>query len=135
MSVALLLITHDSIGSSLLETATNMLGVCPVATEILSITKEFDPERDFGKAEKLCQKIEQGDGLLILTDMYGSTPSNIAIQLMQQKPARIVITGINLSMMIRVMNYPQLSLLELAQKAESGAKDGVLFIDVDKYCF
>ncbi|MFK5985060.1 MAG: PTS fructose transporter subunit IIA [Pseudomonadota bacterium] len=129
MSVALLLITHDSIGSSLLESATNMLGFCPVATEVLSITRQFDPERDFYKAEKLCEYIDQGDGLLILTDMYGSTPSNIAMQLMQQHASRIVVSGINLSMLVRVMNYPQLSLAELAIKAESGAKDGVIVTD------
>jgi mannose PTS system EIIA component len=129
MSVALLLITHDSIGSSLLETATNMLGICPVATEVLSIKSHIKPDQLFHKAERLCQDIEQGDGLLILTDMYGSTPSNIAQRLMQQNPSRIVITGINLAMLVRVMNYPQLSLTELAEKAMSGAIKGIFIIN------
>jgi len=53
MSVALLLITHDTIGHSLLETATNMLGICPLATEILSIKRHSNPEQLFLKAEKI----------------------------------------------------------------------------------
>ncbi len=129
MSVALLLITHDSIGSSLLETATNMLGICPVATEVLSITRHSNPEHMFRKAERLCQDIEQGDGLLILTDMFGSTPSNIAMRLKDQLPSRLVVTGLNLSMLIRIMNYPQLSLNELAEKAISGAIKGITIVD------
>lgn len=134
MSVALLLITHDSIGSSLLETATNMLGRCPVATEVLSIKQHSNPEQVFYKAERLCQDIEQEDGLLILTDMFGSTPSNIARRLILQKPScvvspRCIVTGINLPMLVRVMNYPQLPLNELAEKANSGAIKGVIIID------
>ena len=143
MSVALLLITHDSIGSSLLETATNMLGLCPVAAEVLSITQHCNPEQMFEKAECLCQNIEQGDGLLILTDMFGSTPSNIALRLMHKKsshPAsadhvperlvssRLVVTGVNLSMLVRIMNYPQLCLSDLAEKAKSGGIDGVFIV-------
>ena len=129
MSVALLLITHDSIGSSLLETATNMLGICPVATEVLSIQRHLKPDKLFHKAERLCQDIEQGDGLLILTDMYGSTPSNIAQRLLLQNPSRVVITGLNLPMLVRVMNYPQLSLSELAEKALSGSIKGIFIIN------
>ncbi len=134
MSVALLLITHDSIASSLLETATNMLGICPLAIEILSINQDFDSEENLLRAEELCTKLENGDGLLILTDMYGSTPSNIAIKLIDRRESRIVITGLNLSMLIRVLNYPQLALSELAKKAESGAKDGVLIVDKNSSC-
>jgi len=129
MSVALLLITHDSVGSSMLETATNMLGICPVATEVLSIKRNSNPEQIFRKAKRLCKDIEQGDGLLILTDMYGSTPSNIAQRLMLENSSRVVITGINLPMLIRVMNYPQLSLNDLAEKAMSGAIKGVFIIN------
>ncbi|MFK5893493.1 MAG: PTS fructose transporter subunit IIA [Pseudomonadota bacterium] len=139
MSVALLLITHDSIGSSFLETATNMLGICPVATKVLSVTQHSNSEQVLHQAERLCEEIEQGDGLLILTDMFGSTPSNIALRLIQQQSTdsevsrlvahRLVVTGINLSMLIRVMNYPQLTLNELAEKAKSGAIEGVFIVD------
>ncbi len=129
MSVALLLITHDNIGSSLLESATNMLGICPLATETLSIKRNSNPETFFARAQRLCDEIEEGNGTLILTDMFGSTPSNIAKRLLQQDTSRLMVTGLNLAMLVRVMNYPQLELHELAEKALSGAKESIFILD------
>lgn len=128
MSVALLLITHDTIGNSMLETATNMLGICPLATENLAITNQQKLEAMQERAEMLCKKIDQGDGILILTDMYGSTPSNIASRLLNTRN-RTVVTGLNLPMLVRVMNYAQLNLQELANKAMSSIEDSVFLIN------
>lgn len=128
MSVALLLITHDTIGSSLLETATNMLGICPIATENLPVTQHCKPEQLLTRAKRLCYEIDQGNGILIMTDMYGSTPSNIALKLLTQKD-RILVTGVNLPMLIRVMNYAKLNLTEIAEKAASGAADSIFIMD------
>ena len=128
MSVALLLITHDTIGNSMLETATKMLGICPLATEILAITNQQKLEAMQEHAEMLCKKIDQGNGILILTDMYGSTPSNIANRLLNT-PNRTVVTGLNLPMLVRVMNYARLDLQELANKAMSSVEDSVFLIN------
>jgi PTS system ascorbate-specific IIA component len=63
--------------------------------------------------------------------MYGSTPSNIANRLMK-RPEVSVISGISLPMLIRVMNYPKLSLPELINKALTGGHDGILLCGEDK---
>lgn len=74
----------------------------------------------------MIKTMDKGDGVLILTDMFGSTPSNIAHRLSQ--PGRVmVVTGLNLPMMIKVMNYPKLDLQELVDLAVEGGKSGVLF--------
>ena len=74
----------------------------------------------------MINALDKGDGVLILTDMYGSTPSNIAHRLSQ--PGKVmVVTGLNLPMMIKVMNYPNLNLTELVDVAVEGGKNGVLF--------
>jgi len=65
--------------------------------------------------------------VLVLTDLYGSTPSNIAQKLIAQRNVHVV-SGLNLSMLIRILNYPQLPLLELSEKAVSGGKDGISWI-------
>ena len=70
-------------------------------------------------------EIDQGDGTLILTDMYGSTPSNIACGASERHDIRII-SGLNLPMLIRVLNYPHLNLNELEQKAITGGQDGVI---------
>ena len=66
-----------------------------------------------------------GDGVLVLTDLYGSTPSNIACKLRRHGHVRVV-SGVNLPMLIRVLNYPDLDLDSLKEKALSGGRDGVL---------
>ena len=131
MGVALLLITHDDIGSSLLDTAINMMGVSPLTVGNLVITQEMDIAQGLASAQKFYAELEEGDGVLVVTDMYGSTPGNIATRLMENnlQGKIIIVSGINLPMLVRIMNYAELSLPELAQKASSCADDSIFMID------
>ena len=122
--VGLLVITHNQIGTALMETATHTLGMCPLMAEVLPVLADCEPEAMVDKARRLAAKLNKGDGVLVLTDMYGSTPSNIAGHLVNDH-GTMVVCGVNLPMLIRVMNYPSLSLDELAAKAESGGRDGI----------
>ena len=69
--------------------------------------------------------LDHGAGVLILTDLYGATPSNIAHRLVEENKT-VVVTGLNLSMLMRVLNYPNLSLEELVDKACRGGGEGVV---------
>jgi PTS system ascorbate-specific IIA component len=124
MSVGLLIITHGDIGRSLLDTAVVVMGNCPMQVRTLGIPMASDPEQQQERAQQYIQELEQGDGVLILTDLYGSTPSNIACRLRTEQVA--VITGLNLPMLIRVFNYPVLDLYDLADKAMGGGREGVV---------
>ena len=77
-------------------------------------------------ARKAAALLDHGAGVLVLTDMYGATPSNIALRLAGAK-VRIV-TGLNLPMLMRVLNYSQLGLDQLAEKAVSGGREGVFLV-------
>lgn len=136
MSVTLLLITHDDIGSSLLDTAVTMMGISPIVCKNLKVTAQMDIEQGYAQAVQLCETLNENDGLLILTDMYGSTPSNIAIKLTENSTStqRLIATGINLPMLVRIMNYAHLSLAELAEKACSSASDSIFIVSEDDDC-
>lgn len=69
-------------------------------------------------------KLNKRDGVLILTDMYGSTPSNIANKF-ARKESIMLVSGLNLPMLIKIMNYRTLSLDELTEKAIDGGQDGI----------
>ncbi len=125
MSVGLLIVTHGRIGDDLLHTATEMLGMCPLQCETLPVSFDCDPAEELGKAVAAAKRLDEGDGVLVLTDMYGSTPSNIANRIREYHPVT-VIAGINLPMLVRVLNYPRLELEVLEQKALSGGRDGIL---------
>lgn len=127
MKVGLLLITHERIGEALLETATGMLELCPLRTALLEAHQDGEPREMLEQARNIVQALDEGAGVLVLTDMFGSTPSNVAGALSGEKVA--VVAGLNLPMLVRVLNYPQLSLEELAAKALSGGHDGVLSCD------
>ena len=127
MSVGLLLITHGAIGASLLATATRILGgSCPVAVRALAVTDETQRDELLVEARRLALEVDGDDGVLVLTDLYGSTPANIACSL-QGDSARIrILAGLNLPMLVRALNYASLPLGDLTHKAETGGRDGVL---------
>jgi PTS system ascorbate-specific IIA component len=130
VAVGLLIVTHDRLGEALLHTARSMLGLCPLQTACMSVSQKSDPETLVAEASMLCRGLDQGDGVLILTDMYGSTPSNIANEIAGHGQVQVV-AGVNLPMLVRVLNYAGLSLPELVAKALSGGHDGILLCDKD----
>jgi len=130
VKVGILLITHDNIGAVLLRTAIEVLGICPLSTGTLAAPSSCDPERILEDARRAAQEMDGGDGVLVLTDLYGATPSNIACRLHRFHELRVV-SGLNLPMLIRVLNYPDLDLEELQQKAVSGGRDGILTCNVE----
>ncbi len=130
MTIGLLVISHDSVGQSLVDAASTILGMCPMALELVSVSPGCDPDEVVEKARAAVPRINQGDGVLILTDMYGSTPSNVANRLCGEAHIQVV-AGLNLPMLIRVFNYPGVSLSELAHKAFSGGKDGVFACELN----
>lgn len=124
MSVGILIISHEGIGPALLGTAALMLGGCPLQASLLTTPRDCDPDKLLSDALEQIKNLNTGDGVLVLTDLYGSTPCNIANKLASEKQVEAV-SGLNLSMLIRVFNYPQLTLEELSDKAISGGKDGI----------
>lgn len=124
MSVGILIITHSNIGSSLYEAVTSVIGNCPLPTKLLPVSLDSEPDHMIDAARQLISDLDQGQGVLVLTDMYGSTPSNIACRLANGQVN--VVAGINLPMLVRVMNYPNLDLQQLAEKALSGGHEGVI---------
>ncbi len=125
MTVGLLLVTHHRIGAELLRTAMVTFGGCPMETRTIEVNADTDPDQLLDQARQYTQDLERGDGVLVLTDCFGSTPSNIANRLLENHNIRVV-SGVSLPMLIRVMNYARLPLNELANKAVSGGCEGIV---------
>lgn len=125
MAVSILTITHENIGREIVASAESMLSKLPLKCKSLSVSDNCNPDELLKKAKILCKELDDGDGILVLTDIFGSTPSNICNKLYTMKNTH-VIAGINLPMLIRVMNYPKLNMDELVEKAISGAHDGII---------
>lgn len=124
MSVGLLIISHGAVGQAIYEAATSVLGSCPIRTHIVAM--EFDYNRDdmLDEIQEKIIELDSGTGVLVLTDLYGATPSNIACLIENQNVA--IVSGVNLPMLIRVLNYPNQPLAELVSKAVSGGTEGII---------
>jgi PTS system ascorbate-specific IIA component len=92
---------------------------------MLDASRDCDPTELLQEAHTQIATLDTGGGVLVLTDLYGATPCNIAARLLANPKIRVV-SGMNLPMLIRVLNYPDLSLDALADKAVSGGRDGVM---------
>lgn len=125
MSTAILLVTHDGIGASLLDTARYMLGEVPAGVEALAVDSDAATEELERQAGEVLSRLDGGDGVLMLTDLVGSTPANLADRL-AAGPRYRAVTGLNLPMLVKVLNYGHLPLDELAAKAIEGGRDGIL---------
>ena len=124
MSVGILIISHNGIGAALFGTANFMIDDNPLNVKLLSANRDSDTDDLYESAILLVKELDDGDGVLVLTDLYGSTPSNIAHSLHEHANINIV-TGLNLSMLIRIFNYPDLNLADMTEKAYSGGVDGI----------
>jgi len=127
MTIGVLLLSHELLGQAMLDISVKALSVCPLATRVLGVPLDDDPDALAVRAEKMVAELNSGDGVLILTDLCGATPSNIACRFAHLDDVRVV-TGLNLSMLIRVLNYPKLSLTEIAKRAVDGGRQGIMLL-------
>ena len=127
-SVGVLLVTHGKMGHYLLDTLHDMLGELRLAADVLEVRRVQDPNVLLRQGGRMIDRLDGGRGVLILTDAFGSTPSNIASRL-HVKGSTMVVAGINLPMLVRIFNYPQLDLAGLAAAAVEGGQRGVRLID------
>ncbi|WP_313253949.1 PTS fructose IIA subunit family protein [Stenotrophomonas sp.] len=129
MTCGILLVTHPGVGTSLLEVATTLLRQLPLKTEAFEVPFDADLDALLPAASAAMRRVEGAEGVLVLTDLYGASPSNLANQLVRLgTPARRV-SGLSLSMLLRVMNYPEQGLDQLPATAAAGARNGVIVDD------
>ena len=129
MAVGILLITHKGIGTALVAVATRLLDVLPLRVEALEVPFDGDPDVLLPQASAAVRKVDGGDGVLLLTDLYGATPSNLAARVSRLGTPVRRVSALNLPMLLRVMNYAELGLDELPAVAAAGARNGVLHDD------
>jgi PTS system mannose-specific IIA component len=126
MNAGLLLVTHGKLGRHLLDTMIDMMGgALPLDTDTLEVRRVQSPAALIAQGTKTIERLDSGAGVLILTDAFGSTPSNIANRLSIVDRTEVV-AGVNLPMLVRVFNYPKLSLAEMAKNAVEGGQRGIV---------
>lgn len=128
--IGVLIVAHGTLGESLIHCASHVLGRRPMRVRQLGITIHDDPDALLPQAQDLIHHLDDGSGVLVLTDIYGATPANLVARM--RVPGRIeALAGVNLPMLIRALTYRDRSLAEVIEKAISGGRDGVTRVPVE----
>lgn len=119
--IGILLVTHNGLGDSFIDCVKHVLGEVPHNLKSLSVTASDDPQQKSVEGQALVKQLDTGSGVLILSDVYGATPSNIARQLCHAE--RVMgVAGLNLPMLLRTVTHPITTLPELVKIAVDGGR-------------
>lgn len=131
MRCGILLLTHPGLGPALREVAGTLLGPTPLPLDCrcLEVGYGQEPQTLLEPALALARGLDGGAGVLLLTDLYGASPSNLASYLQQRLERCRRVAGLNLPMLLRVMNYPHLALDALTEVAARAPRDGAIVDD------
>lgn len=135
--IGVLIVTHGEIGTSLLESTTQILGTRPPQVATLSVWRQDEPDDLVLRARELMEQIDAGQGVLILTDLFGATPGNVVSRLLADGRVEGV-SGVSLPMLLRVLTgrngASQVTLATLVQRAMSGGSEGLVHMNTDRCC-
>ena len=131
--IGVLIVTHGEIGTALLAGASQILGETPQQVSTLSVWRQDDPDDLVLRARELMEQIDAGDGVLILTDIFGATPGNVVSKLLQDGRVEGV-SGVSLPMLLRVLTSRNGSLPAAVQRALSGGSEGLVHMNTDRCC-
>lgn len=123
--IGILLITHGTFGESLIQNVCHVLNKRPPLIGQLGVSAQDDPLDILPMARTLLKEVDGGEGVLILTDILGATPSNLALKLLV--PGQVEgVAGVSLPMLLRALTYRKNGMTTLLQKAVSGGHDGII---------
>ena len=131
--IGILLVTHGEIGTALVTSAAQILGTTPKQVATLSVWRHDDPDDLVLRARELLETIDAGDGVLVLTDIFGATPGNVVSRLLQDGHVEGV-SGLSLPMLLRVVTGRNGSLSGAVQRAMTGGAEGVVHMNTDRCC-
>jgi PTS system ascorbate-specific IIA component len=125
--VGILVVAHGALAASLVAAVTHVLGMRPPQFEAFSVAADDDPLTLLPQAEEAVTAVDSGDGVVVFADLYGATPCNLALKLVDRGRVE-VIAGVNLPMLVRAFTYRTRGMDTLVRKAISGGCEGVLHV-------
>ncbi|MGH8705838.1 MAG: PTS sugar transporter subunit IIA [Burkholderiales bacterium] len=129
--IGVLIVTHGAVGEALLASAAQILGGPPQQVATLGVSRNDDPDVVLPRAKELIAQLDRGAGVLVLADMFGATPCNIAARLLVDGRVEGV-AGLSLPMLVRVLAGRNGSLAAAVERARSGGAEGVVYMNGDR---
>jgi PTS system ascorbate-specific IIA component len=127
--VGILIIAHAPLASALQEFTHHVYGEVPDRLKALDVMAHEDAKLTLERAVEAARSVNSDRGLIVLTDIMGATPANVASRLANMKDFDghvRVLAGVNLPMLMRAIAYREESLDAVAQKAMHGGQQGII---------
>ena len=126
--VGILLLTHAPLGRAFIEAATHVFRSPPERLEAIDVVADQSTDEVRRLAQAATARINDGSGVLVITDVMGATPSNCTLQLCV--PGEVeVIAGISLPMLLRAITYRNEALDVVLEMALAGGQNGACRVD------
>ena len=123
--IGILVVSHEPLGTALIHCTRHIFGRMPPQLAALDVIPDEDPDQALCAARELLKRINDGSGVIVLTDLFGATPARIATRLAE--PDRIVvIAGVNLPLLVKALTQRRGPLDEVVSKLLEGVRDTIL---------
>jgi PTS system ascorbate-specific IIA component len=123
--IGIFLITHGSLGEALVQNVCHVLNKRPPQLIQLGMTAQDDPLDMLPMAREMLALVDKGKGALVLTDIFGASPANLALKLLERGRVE-ALTGVNMPMLLRALTYRDKGMETLLVRARDGGRDGIL---------
>ena len=122
--IGLLILAYEGVGDGLIDAASHVLGKRPPRLETLSLNYNETPEYLAVTIRQKISSLDDGAGVIILSDIYGASHTNAACRLLDSGHIELI-AGLNLPMLIRIINYRHLPINDVMEKAMTGGCGGI----------
>lgn len=123
--IGLLIVAQQTFGAGLLEAVEHTFGQLPPLLAAAEIDYRQSPEQISDIVADTLKQVDRGDGVLILADVYGATHTNVACRLLARGRIELI-TGVNVPMLLRCLNYRNLPMDDLIDRTLSGGCGGIV---------
>jgi mannose PTS system EIIA component len=126
--IGIMIVSHEPLGTALLHCTRHIFGRLLPQLAALDVIPDEDPDQAVRSAQDLLARINDGSGVIVLTDLYGATPARIATRLAVAHKV-VVIAGVNLPLLVKALTYRRGPLEEIAESLLVGVRDSIVPID------
>ena len=126
--IGILVVSHEPLGTALIRCTRHIYGRLPPQLAALDVIPDEDPAAAIQAAHELAERINDGSGVLVFTDVFGATPSRIAMSL--ASPYRVeVVAGVNLPLLVKALSLRRLPMEEIVPQLLESGRNAIFAVD------
>lgn len=126
--LGMVLVTHAPLGVALAACLKHVMGTVPERFEVIDVEADEPIENTVVRIQEAATTVNDGSGVVFLTDLFGATPSNAAIRASVEdlEVPSVLVSGCNLPMLLRALGFRDISVTQVAERLVMGGRNGIV---------